>query len=89
MGPWIRPCTILQETSSQVVAKPDFGAILHKRFEFPMPEIRTWQTDSLEKLEHVEFDASRDRRHYYEAGDNHVGASVTASSPIPRHSSRA
>lgn len=72
MDPWIRPFEMLKETQSEVVVKTGFGVILHKRFELPMPEIRGWETDSFEKLERVEFDDPRDRRRFYEGGDNQL-----------------
>ena len=61
MDPWIRPFETLQENAEEVVVKTGFGAIMHKHFEFPMPEMRAWETDTFEKLERVEFDDPRDR----------------------------
>jgi uroporphyrinogen decarboxylase len=84
MDPWIRPFEMLRETPSEVIVKTGFGAILHKRFALPMPEMRGWETDSFEKLERVEFDDPRDRRRFYERGDNQVAGVVTDSSAIPR-----
>lgn len=72
MDPWIRPFETLQETAEEVVVKTGFGAVMHKRFEFPMPEMRSWETDTFEKLERAEFDDPRDRRRFYEAGDNQI-----------------
>ena len=72
MDPWIRPFETLQETPEEVVVKTGFGAIMHKHFEFPMPEMCAWQTDTFEKLERVAFDGPRDRRRFYEAGDNQI-----------------
>jgi uroporphyrinogen-III decarboxylase len=72
MDPWIRPFQTLQETPEEVVVKTGFGAILHKRFQFPMPEMRAWEVDSFEKLERVEFDDPRDRRRFFDAGDNQI-----------------
>ncbi len=72
MDPWIRPFETLQETSEVVVVKTGFGAVMHKRFEFPMPEMRSWETDTFEKLERVQFDDPRDRRRFFEAGDNQI-----------------
>ena len=72
MDPWIRPFETLQETSEEVVVKTGFGAVMHKRFEFPMPEMRGWETDTFEKLERVEFDDPCDRRRFFEAGDNQI-----------------
>ena len=72
MDPWIRPFETLRETSAEVVVKTGFGAIMHKHFDFPMPEMRAWETDSFEKLERVEFDDPRDRRRFFQGGDNQI-----------------
>ena len=72
MDPWIRPFETLRETAEEVVVKTGFGAILHKRFAFPMPEMRTWETDTFEKLERAAFDDPRDRRRFLAAGDNQI-----------------
>jgi hypothetical protein len=72
MDPWIRPFETLKETPEEVVLKTGFGAIIHKHFEYPMPEMRSWEIDSLEKLEACVFDDPRDRRRFYEPGDNQV-----------------
>ncbi len=72
MDPWIRPFATLRETAEEVVVKTGFGAIMHKHFAFPMPEMRTWETDTFEKLEQVEFDDPRDPRRFFAAGDNQI-----------------
>jgi hypothetical protein len=72
MDPWIRPFETLRETADEVVVKTGFGAVMHKRFELPMPEMRAWDTDTFEKLERAEFDDPRDRRRFFEAGDNQI-----------------
>jgi hypothetical protein len=72
MDPWIRPFETLKETSEEVMIKTGFGAIMHKHFEYPMPEMRAWETDTLEKLEACEFDDPRDRRRFFEPGDNQI-----------------
>src|SRR5512136_64504 len=55
MDPWIRPFETISETQEEVVVKTGFGAIMHKHFAFPMPEMQAWETDSFEKLEQAEF----------------------------------
>ncbi len=72
MDPWIRPFETLKETAEEVVVKTGFGAVMHKHFEFPMPEMRSWETDSFEKLERAEFDDPRDPRRFFAAGDNQI-----------------
>jgi hypothetical protein len=72
MDPWIRPFETLRESSEEVVVKTGFGAILRKRFDFPMPEMSAWEIDTFEKLEGAEFDDPRDPRRLFEAGDNQI-----------------
>jgi uroporphyrinogen-III decarboxylase len=72
MDPWIRPFQTLSETPEEVVVKTGFGAIIHKHFKFPMPELRAWEIDTFDKLERAEFDDPRDRRRFCEAGDNQI-----------------
>ncbi len=72
MVPWIRPFETLKETGEEVVVRTGFGATICKHFEFPMPEARAWQIDTIEKLEQAEFDDPRDRRRFFEAGDNQI-----------------
>lgn len=72
MDPWIRPFETLKEDAEEVVVRTGFGAVMHKHFEFPMPEMRAWDTDTFEKLERVEFDDPRDSRRFHGAGDNQI-----------------
>ena len=72
MDPWIRPFETLKETPEEVVVKTGFGAIMHKHFDFPMPEMRAWELDTFEKLERAEFDDPRDQRRFFAAGDNQI-----------------
>ena len=72
MDPWIRSFETIKETSTEVIVKTGFGAIMAKQFEVPMPEMRGWEIDSFEKLEAARFDDPRDRRRFYEGGDNQI-----------------
>lgn len=72
MDPWIRPFETLRETADEVVVKTGFGAVMHKHFALPMPEMHAWETDSLEKLERAEFDDPGDRRRFLASGDNQI-----------------
>ena len=72
MDPWIRPFQTLRETADEVVIKTGFGAVIDKRFEVPMPEMRAWDIDSFDKLERAEFDDPADARRFFSAGDNQI-----------------
>lgn len=45
MDPWIRPFEILKESDEEVVVKTGFGAIMRKKFDYPMPEMAEWWAD--------------------------------------------
>ncbi len=72
MDPQIRSFETLKEDDEEVVVKTGYGAIMRKKFDFPMPESVGWEVDSIEKLEAFQFDAADDRRRFLEPGDNHI-----------------
>lgn len=72
MDPQIRSFETLRENAEEVVVKTGFGAIMRKKFAFPMPEFIGWETDSLAKLERFAFDDPADERRYFSAGDNQI-----------------
>ncbi len=72
MDPWIRPFETLKEDAEEVVVKTGFGAIMHKHFEHPMPEMTAWEVDEFEKLERAVFDDPADPRRFLAEGDNQI-----------------
>lgn len=72
MDPWIRPFETLCESPEEVTVKTGFGAIMHKHFSFPMPEMSRWETDTFEQLQRAEFDPPDDPRRFFSAGDNQI-----------------
>jgi hypothetical protein len=70
MDPQIRTFETLKEDEQEVVVKTGYGAIMRKKFDFPMPESMGWETDSFEKR--FEFDDPADPRRFFAAGDNHI-----------------
>ena len=72
MDPWIRPFETLKEDAEEVVVKTGFGAIMHKHFQHPMPEMTAWEVDTFEKLEQAVFDDPTDPRRFFAGGDNQI-----------------
>jgi uroporphyrinogen decarboxylase len=72
MDPLIRPFETISENSEEVVVKTGFLATIRKRFDFPMPEYIAFDTDSIEKLQKLEFDHPADPRRFFSAGDNQI-----------------
>lgn len=72
MDPKIQSFETLKEDDEEVIVKTGYRATMRKKFNAPMPEFIGFDTDSIEKLEALEFDDPYDRRRYYEAGDNQI-----------------
>jgi hypothetical protein len=72
MDPHIRDFEIIREDDEEVVVKTGFETTIRKRFDFPMPEQVSWDTDTIEKLQALELDDPRDRRRFFEGGDNQI-----------------
>lgn len=72
LDPHIQSFETIREDQNEIVVKTGFGATIRKKFDFPMPEFLSFETDTIEKLEACVFDDPYDRRRYYEAGDNQI-----------------
>jgi hypothetical protein len=72
MDPHIKPFETLRETAEEVVVRTGFETTLNKRFDLPMPESVSWETDTIEKLEAFAFDDAHDPRRCFGAGDNQI-----------------
>ena len=72
MDPWIRPFEMLKQDAEEVVVKTGFGAVMHKHFAHPMPEMTAWEVDGFEKLEQAAFDEPADARRFLAGGDNQI-----------------
>lgn len=72
MDPHIRSFQTIREDAHEVVVKTGFETTLRKRFDLPMPEQESWDTDAIEKLEAFEFDAPADPRRFFSGGDNQI-----------------
>jgi len=72
MDPHIKSFETIREDTNEVWVKTGFETVLRKRLDLPMPEQMSWDTDSIEKLEAIQFDDPCDRRRFVEAGDNQI-----------------
>lgn len=72
MDPHIKSFTTLSETEQEVRVETGYEVVMRKRMDFPMPEMMSWNVDSIEKLLAFKFDDPYDKRRYFSAGDNHI-----------------
>jgi len=73
LDPHIKQFEVLRETEEEVVVRTGFEAILRKKFNDPMPEFTSFDTDTIEKAEAFEFEDPWDERRYFSGGDNQIG----------------
>jgi hypothetical protein len=72
MDPHIKNFETIREDAEEVVVKTGFETTLRKRFDLPMPEQESWDTETIEKLEAFEFDDPADPRRFFRGGDNQI-----------------
>lgn len=72
MDPRIRPFETISENQGEVTVRTGFGAVIRKKFDLAMPAFIGFETDSLDKLEALDFDSPWDDRRYFSGGDNQI-----------------
>lgn len=72
MDPHIMDFEIVKEDDKEVLVRTGFATTLCKRYDLPMPEQISWDTDTIEKLESLEFDDPADPRRFFSGGDNQI-----------------
>jgi uroporphyrinogen decarboxylase len=72
MDPKITPFEVLSQDDEQVIVRTGFGAVIRKRYDYPMPAFLGFETDSIEKAAAFQFDDAWDERRFFRAGDNQI-----------------
>ena len=72
MDPHIKAFEILEESENHVLVRTGFEAVIRKQFADPMPAFLKFETDTIEKLQHFQFDDPWDDRRYFRGGDNQI-----------------
>jgi hypothetical protein len=72
MDPKIIPFEVLSQDDEQVIVRTGFGAVIRKRYDYPMPAFLGFETDSIEKAAAFQFDDAWDERRFFRAGDNQI-----------------
>jgi uroporphyrinogen decarboxylase len=72
MDPKIMDFEVVRESDEEVTVRTGYGALIRKKFADPMPEYRSFDTDTLEKMDAFHFDDPWDERRFFGAGDNQI-----------------
>lgn len=72
MDPHIRAFEVIEENEREVTVRTGFGAVIRKRLDLPMPAYLAFDTDTIGKLEALEFDDPWDERRFFRGGDNQI-----------------
>ena len=72
MDPHIKDFEVIRESEEEVVVRTGFEAVLRKKFADPMPEFIGFDTDTIDKVDALEFDDPWDDRRFFSGGDNQL-----------------
>ncbi|TVR31700.1 MAG: hypothetical protein EA404_09195 [Spirochaetaceae bacterium] len=72
MDPRIRPFEFIKNSEQEVIVKTGYGAVIRKDLNIPMPYFESFETDTIEKAEALEFDDPHDDRRFFASGDNQL-----------------
>ncbi len=84
MDPRVEPFTILESDDQHVVVRTGFGATIRRTADAPMPCFESFSVTEPEGMADFEWGDPRDRRRFYEGGDdqiNGVGDALTRNLP--------
>lgn len=70
--PKIRNFEILKTDEVETVLKTGFGATIHKKAAYQMPQWIAFDTDTVEKMNNFVFDDPWDERRFFKAGDHQI-----------------
>ncbi len=74
MDPHVTGIEVLEDTAGRKVVRTGFGATIERKSNYPMPHFVSFETESYDEMEALEFDDPGDRRRYYEAVDDQINA---------------
>ena len=72
MDPQIKEFEIIKKDEHEIIVKTGYSAIIRKKFQNPMPQYLSFETDTLEKAFELKFDDPWDDRRYFKGGDNQI-----------------
>ena len=72
MDPHITGLKVLEDTPDHKVVKTGFGATVERKRTYPMPHFVSFETETFEQMEALEFHDPKDPRRYYEAIDDQI-----------------
>ncbi len=72
MDPHITGIQVLEDTDERKLVKTGFGAVIERQRAYPMPNFVSFDTETFEQMEALEFDDPKDSRRYYDAIDDQI-----------------
>lgn len=72
MDPQVRGIEVLEDDHQHKLVRTGYGATVERRSTYPMPHYVSFETETYDQMEALEFDDPKDRRRYYEAIDDQI-----------------
>jgi len=72
MDPHLTGIEILEDDDQHKLVRTGYGATVERKRTYPMPHFVSFETETFEQMEALDFDNPRDRRRYYDAIDDQI-----------------
>ena len=72
MDPRVTGIEILEDNDEHKLVRTGYGATVERKSTYPMPHYVSFETETYEQMEALEFDDPKDRRRYFEAIDDQI-----------------
>ncbi len=66
MDPQLTGIEVLEDNDEHKLVRTGYGATIERKRTYPMPHFLSFDTETYEQMEALEFDSPRDPRRYYE-----------------------
>jgi len=72
MDPQIRGIEVLEDNPEHKLVRTGYGATVERKSTYPMPHFVSFETETYDQMEALQFDDPQDPRRYYESIDDQI-----------------
>ena len=72
MDPQIRGIEVIEDDEQHKLVRTGYGATVERKRTYPMPHYVSFETETYDQMEALDFDDPKDRRRYHEAIDDQI-----------------
>jgi len=74
MDPWVRGIEVIEDNDKHKLVRTGYGATVERKSTYPMPHYVSFETETYDQMEALDFDDPKDRRRYHESIDDQINS---------------